>query len=64
MIYGDAHEDDRKRPFATRNNSPNNSNGKKGGGKPSWRPRSKYGANHVDPVDQDQDDYEYVRRGG
>ena len=42
---------------ATRNAFPNN-NGKKGCGK-SWRPR-KFGTNHVDPVDQDQDDnYEY-----
>ena len=65
LTYGDAHKADCKRPFATRDNFPNNNNnnnnnnndGKKGGGKPSWRPR-KYGANHVDP-DQDQDDYGY-----
>ena len=39
LSYCDAHKDDRKRPFATRNNFPNNNNGKKGGGKPSWCPR-------------------------
>ena len=58
LTYGDTHKDDRKRPFATRNNFPNNSNGRKGGGKPPWRPR-KYGTNHVDPIDHEQDDYEY-----
>ena len=53
LIFGDARKDDRKRPFSTHNAFPNNI-GKKGGGK-SWHP-GKFGTNHVDPVDQNQDD--------
>ena len=54
LTFGDPHKEDRKHPFATRSAFPNKQ-GKKGGGK-SWRLR-KFGTKHVDPVDQDQDDY-------
>ena len=61
LTFGDAHKNDRKRPFATRN-AFLNKNGKKGCEK-SWRLR-KFGTNQVDPVHQDQDDYyEYDKEG-
>ena len=61
--YGDAHKDYRKRPFPKRNNFPNGNHGKKGGGKSPRRPRN-FGANHIDPVDQNQNDNVRIRRGG
>ena len=61
LTFGDARKDDRKRLFAIRNAFFNN-NAKKGGGK-SWRPR-RFGTNHVEPVDQDQDDNHDYAEGG
>ena len=53
LTYGDAHKDDRKRPFATRNNFPNSQMKKSHGGKPGWRPRRPHGTHATDIIEEE-----------